>query len=78
MVVGGLSEAEGAALGMHQYGKGYLETATLFGGVDRAGPQGRLMQFLGLTTGAGLCLCSGLCMAARLRSCCVRPLQGNE
>ena len=52
MVVGGLSEEEARALGMHNYDKGYLETATLFGGVDRAGPQGRVAQFLGLTTGS--------------------------
>ena len=52
MVVGGLSEEEAQALGMHNYDKGYLETATLFGGVDRAGPQGRVAQFLGLTTGS--------------------------
>ena len=51
MVVGGLSSEEAQALGMHNYDKGYLETATLFGGLDRAGPRGRFIQFLGLTTG---------------------------
>ena len=51
MVVGGLGALEADVLGLDNYKQGYLETATLFGGVDRAGPRGHLVQALGLTTG---------------------------
>ena len=62
MVVGGLSATEAGVLGIDRYGEGYLETATLFGGVDRAGPRGHFAQALGLTTGALPLACTLPCV----------------
>lgn len=51
MVVGGLSQLEADVLGADNYSQGYLETATLYGGIDRAGPRRHVAEVLGLTTG---------------------------
>ncbi|KAK9789401.1 hypothetical protein WJX73_006004 [Symbiochloris irregularis] len=51
-VIGGLAAEEAAVLGEEHQAEGYLETSTLFGGIDRRGSHAsRMWHHLGLTTG---------------------------
>ena len=72
MVIGGLGSLEAGVLGMENYSQGYLETATLIGGVDRAGPRGHWAEAFGLTTGASGAraphMCSDVCTMADMLS----------
>lgn len=52
LVIGGISPAEAAILGEGKQAQGYLEVATLYGGIDRRGPDhSHLWHVFGLTTG---------------------------
>lgn len=66
-VIGGVAAEEAAVLGEDNQAQGYLETSTLFGGIDRRGSHSsRMWHTFGLTTGDGDPQLTMLCNAVEV------------